>query len=86
MGGSGQYGQHGDVPFDPAFVIVNGHASLVVSSNGPTKDQGFQTVICGTQNGATKTIRWGELPKREGREHQWIVPLYVHYDPAAIPK
>ena len=77
LGGiANQYTQSGNVPFNPSIIIKNGRVSLIFASNGPSTDQGYQQVISDTQNGETKIINWDELPPREGRKHQWIVPLY----------
>jgi hypothetical protein len=71
------------------IVVTNtdGNVSLVLSSNGPNDFgfSGFDTVIRDTQNGVTRTVQQDDLPDREGRVFEWVLPLYTSYDLDELP-
>lgn len=66
---------------DIVYRVDNGRVSAVSASNGPdidpARNNAFITVVENTRNDVTKTVEWTELPAREGRRHQWVLPLYV---------
>lgn len=59
----------------------NGDVSIVAATNGPSRNEGFETLVSDTQGATTRSFRWDSslFPDRVGRQHQEIIPLYVSY-------
>jgi hypothetical protein len=78
-----QYTQEGSGVW-PGTVAIrneNGDLSMVAATNGPSRNEGFETLVRDTQGATTRSIRWDSpvVPDRVGRQHQEIIPLYVSY-------
>lgn len=75
-----------DLPGVVALKVTDAasRVSFVACTNGPdagVTGDGFRTVINDTAGAPALTIKYDDprLPKREGRKHQEIIPLYVSY-------
>jgi hypothetical protein len=78
-----QYSQESSSTWLDSLAIRNagGKISVVACTNGPNKDEGFETLVRDTQGGVTKNFAWNApvFPIRVGRMHQSFIPLYVSY-------
>jgi hypothetical protein len=78
-----QYSQETSDVWPGTVAIINENASIsvVAATNGPNANEGFETLIRDTQGTVTRNLRWDDplFPRRVGRAHQEIIPLYVSY-------
>ena len=70
----------------PILLNDNSHVSFVGCTNGPSTDVGFSNIVREITGGQTRSLTWDEFPKRVGRRHQVVIPLYVSYDPDEVPR
>lgn len=89
----GTANQFGQSTFDDGAsqdIVVtsnDGNLSVILNSNGPNSGNflGFETVLVDNQNGNTSTVLHSDLPDRQGRLNEWLIPLYVSYDLDDLP-
>jgi hypothetical protein len=61
---------------------ASSRVSFVACTNGPSASasgDGFRTLIKDSTLSTVATWSWTDLPVREGRDHQEVIPLYVSY-------
>ena len=86
LGGvTNQYAIRGPTP-DPVVLNDHAHVCYVGCTNGPDADVGFTTIIEERRGQRTYKLNWQDLPPRQGRRHQVVVPMYAGYEPAAAPE
>jgi len=75
-----QYTPQPDSVWPSQVAVVNrGAISIVAATSGPNRSVGFEVMIRDLREGGAGDVAWDELPPREGRVHQSVIPLFASY-------